>query len=128
MSNYKIATMKPLRVMNYRFSVDSKTDAEYLKLKASVAEHNQVQEDRLAAGLTPHFLIVRGRGRGPTVVGGNKDHVIDARATYFDVYVQRDTDKTARRAHALATTKAQGVITSSFSKLKNILNPVQVSA
>lgn len=128
-SEYKISDRVDERVLNYRFSVNSKTDPAYLKLKETVAEHNRVQRAREDAGLEPHYLRVRGRGRGPKVSGPqNKKSVTDSNATYFDVYVQRDSDAMARYRNRAAGKKAKGFITKNVKKISEIISPVQVSA
>lgn len=127
MSNYRITNLKPTRVLNYRFSVNSKNDPEYLKLKETVRVHNIEQRRREDAGLEPHYLRVRGRGRGPKRSGCSADHVVDDNATFFDVYVQRDTDAMYRYLKRHTAKKAKGLITSSVSKLARIINPVQVA-
>lgn len=127
MSSYKITQLKDHRVINYRFSVDSKEDPEYIKLKETVREHNEAQRQREAAGLEPHYLRVRGRGRNPIKSGGNHDHVVDSNAQYFDVYVQRDTDAMHRYRQRAASQKAKGFLTTSVSKLAQVINPVRVA-
>jgi len=129
MSEYRISKLVPQRVLNYRFSVKSKSDPEYLKLKESVRAHNEIQANREAAGLEPHYLRVRGRGRGPKVKGRqNKYSVTDSNASYFDVYVQRDTDKMAEYRKKVAIEKAKGFITKSVNQIAQMMNPVRVAS
>jgi len=125
MSEYKISDLVPERVLNYRFSVSSKYDPEYLKLKDSVRAHNKKHEAREEAGLEPHYLRVRGRGRGPKVKGGNRYSVTDSNATYFDVYVQRDTDAMARYRERTAGSKARGFIAKSVSAMAALTQPAK---
>lgn len=129
MSEYRVSKLVPQRVLNYRFSVNSKSDPEYLKLKESVKAHNETQALREQAGLEPHYLRVRGRGRGPKVSGKqNRYSVKDENATYFDVYVQRDTDRMHEYRKNKATTKAKGFVANSVNQIAALLNPVKVSA
>ena len=129
MSNYIISDVVDDRVLNYRFSVDSKKDPEFLKLKASVKLHNEQQKLRESAGLEPHYLRVRGRGRNPKVSGPmNHQSVRDDNASYFDVYVQRDTDAMARYRNRAAATKVKGFVTKSVDQVKALLAPVRQSA
>lgn len=119
MSEYKVSELVPGRVLNYRFSVSSKADPEYLKLKYSVKVHNELQRIREKAGLEPHYLRVRGRGRRPKVPGpDNRYSVNDDNATYFDVYIQRDTDAMARYRKRTASSKAKGFIAKSVAQVK----------
>lgn len=128
MSEYKISDLVPERVLNYRFSVKTKNDPEYLKLKESVRVHNEEQRIREEAGLEPHYLRVRGRGRGPKVSGPfNKYSVKDANATYFDVYIQRDSDAMSRYRKRTAGSKAKGFIAKSVAQVK-ALSKTTVSA
>src|SRR6056297_3149854 len=107
-SEYKISNRVPQRVMNYRMSVKSKSDPEYRKLKDSVEEHNRNERKREELGLEPHYLRVRGRGRNPTKKGFFKYSVPDDVASYFDVYVQRDTDAMHRYRQRTASKKTKG--------------------
>lgn len=83
------------RTINYRGSVKSKKDPFYQDLLEVIKTHNEEQEDRERMGLEPHYLRVRGRGRGPHKEGNitYKRSIPDHLATHFDVYVVRDTDK-----------------------------------
>lgn len=126
MSNYKISKLVEDRTLNYRFSVNSKKDEEYKALKHSVKIHNDAQVIRAKNGMDFHFLRVRGRGRNPTKSGSfNKYSIIDDLATYFDVYVQRDTDREYRwknkniksKASLLLTNAIKGAITKGKSRV-----------
>ena len=118
MSEYKVSTRVPQRVLNYRMSVDSKQDKEYLKLKRSVEVHNSEQLEREKLGLEPHYLRVRGRGRGPLTKGRYSMSVPDTDCTYFDVYVQRDTDAMHRYRTRAAKKKVKGLMKSAVSNIK----------
>lgn len=129
MSEYKVSKRVPQRVLNYRFSVKTKNDPEYIKLKESVEEHNKLQEKREAAGLEPHYLRIRGRGRNPIKSGGhNRYSVKDDNASYFDVYVQRDTDKMHKYRTKSATKKAKGFVAKSVNQIAQLMNPVRVAS
>lgn len=124
MNEYKISSNTDERVLNYRFSVETKASPEYLKLKASVKQHNKEQSLRESAGLEPHYLRVRGRGRNP-IVSGPQNHmsVSDDNASYFDVYVQRDTDAMGRYRSRASKQKASGFIAKSVSQIKTLVAP-----
>lgn len=128
MAEYKISKRVDERVLNYRFSVDSKKDPEYIKLKKSVNKHNQEQEVREEAGLEPHYLRVRGRGRGPIHDCDSSWSITDDNSTYFDVYVQRDTDRMARYRKRTAGQKIKGYIANNVNQLNAMTNPVKQSA
>jgi len=132
MNEYKISKVVDNRVMNYRFSVSSKKDPQYIKLKATVKEHNRVQRNRESAGLEPHYIRVRGRGRSPIKSGPqNKWSIIDSNAEYFDVYVQRDTDAMERYRTRTATSKIKGFMAKSVAQINSIndlMKPMRQSA
>lgn len=119
MSNYKISSLVENRTLNYRMSVDSKKDPEYIKLKEAVKLHNQQQREREDIGLEPHYIQVRGRGRNPKVSGSqNKMFVADSNASYFDVYICRDNEAMHRYSSRKAKKKAITTISAVAQKLK----------
>jgi hypothetical protein len=128
MNEYKISTLVNTRVLNYRFSVKSKSDPQYVKLSQSIKEHNLKQTQRELADLEPHFLRIRGRGRNPIMSGPqNSRSVTDDNASYFDVYVQRDTDAMARYRIRTAKNRAKGIITTSIKNIANLMVPTQAT-
>lgn len=124
MSSYRVTPLKDQRVLNYRFSVDTKGDPEYIKLAASVKAHNVQEREREAAGLEPHYLRIRGRGRNPIKSGPQNTHSVnDGNAQFFDVYVQRDTDAMHRYRLRAATAKTKGLVNKTVSNLKALVSP-----
>jgi hypothetical protein len=124
MSVYRVTTRKDQRVLNYRFSVDSKTDPEYIKLNESVKRHNIDQKNREAAGLEPHYLRIRGRGRSPIASGPQNTYSVnDDNCEFFDVYVQRDTDAMHRYRLRAAKNKTLGLMSNTVSNLKALISP-----
>ena len=109
---YKGSQTTPQRTINFRFSVNSKSDRQYTELKSVIHKHNEVQKTIEANGGIPHYLRVRGRGRKPTVKGQTYS-ILDHTAQYFDVYVVRDTDAMKRykdRTTPVKTSKVSGVV------------------
>jgi len=124
MSVYRVTPLKDQRVLNYRFSVDSKTDPEYIKLKDSVKAHNQQERAREEAGLVPHYLRIRGRGRSPIKSGPQNTYSVnDDNCKFFDVYVQRDTDAMHRYNLRTSSKKAKGLLSKTISNVKALVNP-----
>lgn len=129
MSNYRITPLKDTRVLNYRFSVDTKTAPEYLKLKKTIKVHNENEMKREASGLKPHYLRVRGRGRNPIVSGPqNRYSVKDDNASFFDVYVQRDTDAMHKYTQRTAKVKAFNYMTDSMKAIRALVKPASIHA
>jgi hypothetical protein len=124
MSVYRVTPLKDQRVLNYRFSVDSKTDPEYIKLAASVKAHNIQESQRERAGLEPHYLRIRGRGRNPIKSGPQNTYSVnDDNCTFFDVYVQRDTDAMNRYRLRAAKTKTKGLLTRTVASVQALVAP-----
>jgi len=123
-ARYNKSIMVTNRVINYRFSVDSKNEVAYQDLKKVIAAHNVEQREIESVGGEPHFLTVRGRGRGCHTFNGRRytRSIPDAAATHFDVYVVRDTHAhhryDARKASATAAT-ASSVVSSTLKALVN---------
>lgn len=108
-SYYSKSKLIDNRTINYRFSVKTKKDQAYTDLMKVIAEHNKDQEVIESLGITPHYLRVRGRGRGPHRQGKvlYTQSIPDRFATHFDVYVVKDTDK----AHAADARMAKAKVT-----------------
>jgi hypothetical protein len=107
-SYYSKSKLVDIRTINYRFSVKSKSDQHYVDLKGVIAEHNASQRELEDLGITPHYLVVRGRGRGSHIeqkLTGRIVHkcsIPDHMADYFDVYVARDSEKLKRAVLRMA--------------------------
>lgn len=135
-SKFKKSKRVDHRTINYRFSVDSKDDQAYVELVKVIKQHNQEQEELEALGLRPHYLRVRGRGRGSYTYNGvtYKKSIPDAAADYFDVYVVRDTDAMARYELRAAKKKSASLsakiiqTVKDYAKLADSSGPVGVSA
>lgn len=120
---YSQSKMVDQRTINYRGSVKSKSDPFYQDLKKVIATHNAEQEEREQMGLEPHYLRVRGRGRGPHTKDGvtYRRSIPDALATHFDVYVVRDTDKMKaynERKSKKNTSKIKTIVSKSMELLE----------
>lgn len=135
-SEFKKSKMVDHRTINYRFSVDSKSDPAYVELVDVIKLHNKEQAELEALGMRPHYLRVRGRGRGSYTYKGRKYDmsIPDAAADYFDVYVVRDTDAMARFEKRQASKKSATLSSKVLSAIKNVAKvgdssgPVGVSA
>jgi len=108
-ANYKKSKMVDNRTINYRFSVTSKKDIAYQDLLKVVKQHNKEEAMQESIGLRPHYLRVRGRGRGCHWYEGVQYSysIPDAAADYFDVYVVRDTDAMEAYETRAAAAKAK---------------------
>lgn len=120
---YSQSKMVDQRTINYRGSVKSKSDPFYQDLLEVIKTHNEEQEDRERMGLEPHYLRVRGRGRGPHTKDGvtYRRSIPDALATHFDVYVVRDTDKMKaynERKSKKNTSKIKTIVSKSMELLE----------
>lgn len=120
-SFYSKSVLVDIRTINYRFSVKTKADQAYLDLKGVIADHNKGQEQMEELGITPHYLRVRGRGRGSHKLGAitYKHSIPDHMADYFDVYVVKNTDRqraaelrmSVAKAAKKSTTKLASIVT-----------------
>lgn len=121
--NYKKSELVDHRTINYRFSVKNKKDPVYIELKKVIEAHNQNERMQESIGLRPHYLRVRGRGRGCHTYKGVKYNysIPDAAADYFDVYVVRDTDAMAAYFKRESAKKSKSLKTTIVDSLKAIV-------
>lgn len=124
MNEYKVSKVVDSRTVNYRMSVSSKKSPEYIALKETVRLHNEVEASREAAGLEPHYIRVRGRGRNPIKAQPKRAmHVVDSNAGYFDVYICRDTDAMHRYNVRKATKTTKSIGSFITNSVNNLVKP-----
>ncbi len=125
-AHYVKSKMVDNRTINYRFSCKTKKDVAYTDLVKVIKEHNEEQQELEALGKRPHYIRVRGRGRGPHTDPKTKvkyfKSIPDKLATYFDVYVVNDTDAMTAYEERAAATKTQSIAKTIVSKLRHFNN------
>jgi hypothetical protein len=127
---YSKSTVVDDRTLNYRFSIDSKTDIALTDLRAVVKIHNDSQ--RAAEDIKePHYIRVRARGRGPYMdSAGNiyKKSIPDFLAVHWDVYVVRDTAAMKRYQARKAAGGMMSAILGHIEQLNKTINEPTIQA